>query len=149
VKALGGVAPGGDGGYLPPVSSPSGRPPALGLRHVALRVRDLPAAEDFFVRLLGYEVEWRPDPENVYLTRGDDNLALHRGDAGGPGALDHLGIFVPRAEDVDAWERWLEGAGATLKARPRTHRDGTRSLYVAGPEGIVVQLIHHPRAPAG
>ena len=49
------------------------RPPALGLRHVALRVRDLPRAEDFFVRFLGYAVEWRPDPENVYLTRGDDN----------------------------------------------------------------------------
>ncbi len=125
------------------------RPPALGLRHVALRVRDLPAAEDFFVRLLGYAVEWRPDPENVYLTRGDDNLALHRADAEGAGLLDHLGLFVPRAEDVDAWERWLEAAGATLKARARTHRDGTRSIYVAGPEGIVVQVIHHPRAPGG
>ncbi len=133
----------------PPATPASPRPPALGLRHVALRVRDLPAAEAFFVRVFGYDVEWRPDPENVYLTRGDDNLALHRADAGGPGLLDHLGLFVPRAEDVDAWERWLDAAGATLKARPRTHRDGTRSLYVAGPEGIVVQVIHHPRAPGG
>ena len=121
------------------------RPPSLGLRHAALRVRDLAAAEAFFTGLLGYRVAWRPDPENVYLVRDGDNLALHRaaaGPDGGPGLLDHLGLLVPRAEDVDAWERHLEAAGARLRARSRTHRDGSRSLYVEGPEGIVVQVIH-------
>ena len=122
-------------------------PPALGLRHVALRVRDLDAAERFFVDLLGYRVEWRPDGENVYLIRHRDNVALHRvGDASGPGLLDHVGILVERAEDVDAWASWLEARGAQLTARPRTHRDGARSLYLAGPEGLVVQIIHHPPA---
>ena len=124
------------------------RPPSLGLRHAALRVRDLAAAEDFFVRVLGYEVGWRPDPDNVYLRRAGDGVALHRDpDAGGgPGMLDHLGLFVARAEDVDAWERHLDACGATIVARPRTHRDGARSLYVAGPEGLVVQVLHHPAA---
>ena len=125
------------------------RPPSLGLRHAALRVRDLAAAEDFFVRVLGYEVGWRPDPDNVYLRRAGDDVALHRADPGtenGPGMLDHLGLFVERAEDVDAWERHLDAAGARLLARPRTHRDGARSLYVAGPEGLVVQVLHHPAA---
>lgn len=131
-------------------AAPGSRPPALGLRHVALRVADLAEAEDFFVRVLGYAVEWRPDPHNVYLTRGDDNLALHHADSSAApsarGLLDHLGLFVARAEDVDAWERWLDEVGARLVARARTHRDGARSLYVEGPEGIVVQVIHHPRA---
>ncbi len=105
--------------------------------------------EEFFVRVLGYEVEWRPDPENVYLRRDRDNVALHRvGDVNSPGLLDHLGILVARAEDVDAWERWLDAARAEIVARPRTHRDGARSLYVRGPEGIVVQVLHHPRALA-
>ena len=60
--------------------------------------------------------------------------------------LDHLGIFVARADDVDAWERHLDACGARILARPRTHRDGARSLYVAGPEGLVVQVLHHPAA---
>ena len=127
------------------------RPPSLGLRHAALRVRDLAAAEDFFVRVLGYEVGWRPDPDNVYLRSAGDDVALHRdpGAGSGPGMLDHLGLFVARAEDVDAWERHLDACGAAIVARPRTHRDGARSLYVAGPEGLVVQVLHHPAALAG
>ena len=120
-------------------------PPSLGLRHAALRVRDLAAAEAFFTGPLGYRVVWRPDPENVYLVREGDNLALHRAErVEAPGALDHLGILVPRREDVDAWERHLDAAGARIVARPRNHRDGTRSLYLEGPEGLVVQIIHHP-----
>jgi catechol 2,3-dioxygenase-like lactoylglutathione lyase family enzyme len=136
-------------------------PPSLGLRHAALRVSDLSAAEAFFVTALGYRVEWRPDPDDVYLTRDHDNVALHRAERsarappddgaraepGQPAALlDHLGILVARAEDVDAWERHLDEVGARIVARPRTHRDGARSLYVAGPEGIVVQILHHPAA---
>ncbi len=118
-------------------------PPSLGLRHAALRVRDLAAAEAFFTGALGYRVAWRPDPDNVYLVSEGDNLALHRTDRapGAEGALDHLGILVPRREDVDAWARHLEAGGARIAAAPRDHRDGTRSLYVEGPEGIVVQVI--------
>jgi hypothetical protein len=37
-------------------------------------------------------VVWEPDPDNVYLSSGTDNLALHRAPAGTTsGALDHLG----------------------------------------------------------
>lgn len=129
-----------------------GAPPALGLRHVALAVEDLAAAERFFVDLLGYAVEWRPDDENVYLTRSGDNVALHRRARAAratPGMLDHVGILVARAEDVDAWGAWLAEKGAHLLAEPRTHRDGARSLYVEGPEGLVVQILHHPPALVG
>ena len=49
-----------------------------GLRHVALFVPDLVVAEHFFVDLMGMTVEWRPDADNVYLTSGNDNLALHQ-----------------------------------------------------------------------
>jgi catechol 2,3-dioxygenase-like lactoylglutathione lyase family enzyme len=120
-------------------------PPALGVRHVALRFRDLERAERFFVDLLGYAVRWRPDPDNVYLARSGDDVALHRssGEAA-PGMLDHVGVLVPSADDVDRWSAWLEARGAALRARPRTHRDGARSLYLEGPEGLIVQILHLP-----
>ncbi len=62
------------------------RPPHLGLRHLALNVRDMAAMKAFYVGVLGFAVEWEPDPDNVYLTSGRDNLALHRADdCRGPG----------------------------------------------------------------
>jgi len=128
-------------------SRPARRPPLLGLRHVALVVADLAAAERFWVDILGYEVEWRPDPDNVYLRGGHDNLALHRGPVGRPqdGAaqLDHIGIAVAAADDVDAWAAHLGTHGVALKTQPKTHRDGSRSLYFHGPEQLLIQIIHH------
>jgi catechol 2,3-dioxygenase-like lactoylglutathione lyase family enzyme len=119
------------------------RPPLLGIRHVALFVADLGGAERFWVDVMGYEVEWRPDPDNVYLRGAHDNLALHRGGGGAGGPLDHIGIAVANAGDVDDWARHLEAHGVALKAAPRSHRDGSRSLYFQGPEGLLVQIIHH------
>lgn len=123
------------------------RPPTLGIRHIALRVLELDQVERFYVEMLGYRVEWRPDPDNVYLTSGADNLALHRlaGVAGGPAQpLDHFGIAVARAEDVDAWATHLKDRGVPLATEPRTHRDGARSFYLDDPAGNRLQIIHHP-----
>ena len=134
------------------------RPPHAGLRHLALNVRDLAAMKRFYVDLLGFAVEWEPDPDNVYLSSGIDNLALHRATGGSPapaggaaappaqasGALDHLGLIVRHAEDVDQWGAFLEANGVALKARPKTHRDGARSLYFQDPDGNSIQIIHHP-----
>jgi catechol 2,3-dioxygenase-like lactoylglutathione lyase family enzyme len=122
------------------------RPTHAGLRHLALNVRDLEAMQRFYVDLLGFEVEWAPDPDNVYLTSGTDNLALHRSDArrDTPGALDHLGLIVRTPDEVDRWAAFLEAHGVTLAARPRTHRDGARSCYFRDPDGNSVQIIHHP-----
>src|ERR1043166_166507 len=108
------------------------RPAHAGLRHLALHARDLDAMKRFYVDVLGFEVEWEPDPDNIYLSSGIDNLAFHRA----PGeplreadALDHLGLIVRTPEDVDAWAAFLESHGVAMDAAPRTHRDGARSCY--------------------
>ena len=122
--------------------------PILGLRHVALQVRDLPACERFYVELLGMRVEWRPDADNVYLTGGADNLALHRAtEAPADGAqqrLDHIGFMLGRIEHVDDWHTFLAAQGVAILKAPRTHRDATRSFYCLDPDGNTVQLIYHP-----
>lgn len=123
------------------------RPALLGIRHVALTVSNLEAAERFWVDVMGYTVEWRPDADNVYLRAGGDNLALHRGVYRAPvdesGQLDHIGLAVSKPEDVDAWAAFLTAHGIALRSPPRTHRDGSRSLYFHGPEDVLIQIIHH------
>ena len=125
------------------------RPEAtLGLRHVALQVHELEACERFYVELLGMRVEWRPDADNVYLSGGSDNLALHR--LHGPHAdssaqrLDHMGFMLKRIEQVDVWYEFLKSHGVRIAKEPRTHRDGARSFYCYDPDGNLVQLIYHP-----
>lgn len=115
------------------------------LWHAALRVRDLEACERFYTELLGLQVEWRPDADNVYLTSGRDNLALHR-DAGrgDGGALDHLGFVLSTPEAVDAWHALLVARGVVIAQGPKTHRDGSRSLYCRDPDGNLIQLLYHP-----
>ncbi len=126
--------------------SKAARPAHAGIRHLALNARDLDAMKRFYVELLGFDVEWEPDRDNVYLSSGSDNLALHRTTAAPAphSPLDHLGLLVRTAADVDAWAAFLESRGVALDARPRTHRDGARSLYFRDPDGNRVQIIHHP-----
>lgn len=123
--------------------------PTAGMRHVAIYVRQLEACEKFYVDLLGMQVEWRPDPDNVYLTSGNDNLALHRApeQANGSSAfqqLDHIGFFIDTPEGVDEWFEFLTANNVRMRNAPKTHRDGARSFYCYDPDGIVVQIIFHP-----
>jgi len=127
------------------MTTPADQVKPIGLRHAALRARDMRAMEGFYVDLLGFEVEWRPDPDNLYLTLRGDSLALHHAEAIAPrGALDHLGIAYRSAADVDATCRKLEAAGTRVVDAPRQHRDGAYSATVADPEGNHLQLICHP-----
>ena len=129
------------------------RPETLGaLWHVALQVRDLAACEKFYVDLLGMRVEWRTDADNVYLTSGRDNLALHRVDdapATSGQRLDHIGLVLPSAAAVDAWHAFLSSCGVPILQVPKTHRDGARSFYCRDPAGNTVQMIHHPPLVGG
>ena len=121
-------------------------PPSQGIRHIALNVRDIHQSEDFYCRVLGFKLEWKPDLGNVYLTSGNDNLALHVSKITDqqPGCLDHFGILVQRPEHVDEWAEYLKEQKIVLMAEPKTHRDGARSLYLKDPNGIVIQIIYHP-----
>lgn len=125
------------------------RPSAtIGMRHVALFVERFEETVAFYRDLLGMAVEWQPDPDNVYLTSGRDNLALHRYHGGErPPAgqrLDHIGFILARPEQVDEWHDYLVAHGVRVLKQPKTHRDGARSFYCLDPDGTVVQIIYHP-----
>jgi len=122
--------------------------PTTGMRHVALTVTDMELAEKFYVDLMGMNVEWRPDKDNVYLTSGNDNLALHKGEPGfavsGDQVLDHIGYILKTPEDVDDWYGFLKAHDIEMRTQPKTHRDGARSFYCFDPFGTTVQIIYHP-----
>ena len=122
--------------------------PMRGLRHVALYVKKFTECEYFYTQLLGMKIVWKPDADNLYLSSGDDNLALHRAPHDFIPAkhqhLDHIGFFLSKRDDIDAWHQFLLEHGVEIKASPKDHRDNTRSFYCADPDGNTVQMIFYP-----
>jgi pimeloyl-ACP methyl ester carboxylesterase/catechol 2,3-dioxygenase-like lactoylglutathione lyase family enzyme len=120
-----------------------------GLAHVALKVVKLEETVRFYQDVFGMRIVWQPDADNVYLSSGRDNLALHRTHA--PRAaqgsrLDHLGFFVDSAEHVFAIAGALSRNGIGVVRPPRRHRDGSCSLYLEDPDGNAVQVLFEPNA---
>lgn len=127
------------------------RPSHAGMRHVAINVLDLAKVEKFYIDLLGFDVEWRPDDTDLYLSSGVDNLALHKvEDIGGKAQkLDHIGIIVDQMDQVDQWYEFLTANDVRSANKPKTHRDGARSFYCFDPEDNVVQVMFHPPLSKG
>jgi catechol 2,3-dioxygenase-like lactoylglutathione lyase family enzyme len=125
--------------------------PIRGLRHLALNVADVPTSVEFYSSLFGMRVVWQPDPDNAYLSSGCDNLALHRAHADATQIgqrLDHLGFIVESPEDVDRAAEALAVRHIPLLHPPRTHRDGSRSLYCTDPDGNIIQILYEPTLSA-
>ena len=96
------------------------------------------------------DVVWEPDPQNVYLSSGCDNIAIHGVSHGFASTaeerqLDHLGFVVEDVERVRALEKEFVAKGVLIVHPFKVHRDGSASFYCADPDGIVIQLLYEPQ----
>jgi Lactoylglutathione lyase and related lyases len=96
------------------------------------------------------DVVWEPDPQNVYLSSGCDNLALHEVSqkfaTGTPEQqLDHFGFLVETIERVKELEREFQAKGVKIVHSFKIHRDGSASFYCSDPDGIVIQMLYEPQ----
>ncbi|QEG22482.1 VOC family protein [Mariniblastus fucicola] len=126
----------------------SERPTITGMRHVSLNFSNFDATLTFYTEVLGMQVEWQPDADNVFLTSGDDNFALQRRtdveNDESETRLDHIGFFVSNAAEVDRWHDFMKQADIAIERKPKTHRDGSRSFFVRDPDGTLIQMLYHP-----
>jgi catechol 2,3-dioxygenase-like lactoylglutathione lyase family enzyme len=123
-----------------------------GLRHLALRVRNIQVSQAFYERHFDMKLVWQPDPDNVYLSTGVDNLALHQVPAeefekfaASPHhPLDHLGFLMDSPESVNALFQEVSAQGVTIVHPPKQHRDGSFSFYLADPDSNTIQVLFEP-----
>jgi catechol 2,3-dioxygenase-like lactoylglutathione lyase family enzyme len=119
-----------------------------GMRHIALKVKEIRRSKVFYSENFGMKTVWEPDPENVYLSSGADNLALHQwpreAEPSTEQQLDHLGFVVESVEKVQELEKDFRARGVRIVHPFKLHRDGSASFYCADPDGIVIQLLYEP-----
>jgi catechol 2,3-dioxygenase-like lactoylglutathione lyase family enzyme len=120
-----------------------------GMRHVALKVKNVTQSKIFYQEILGMDVVWEPDAENVYLSSGCDNIAIHAVSANFAASaeekqLDHLGFIVESTERVKELEQEFIAKGVRIVHPFKAHRDGSASFYCADPDGIVIQMLYEP-----
>jgi catechol 2,3-dioxygenase-like lactoylglutathione lyase family enzyme len=120
-----------------------------GMRHVALKVRSAARSKKFYQDMFGMDVVWEPDPQNVYLSSGCDNIAIHEVSgifltSAEERQLDHLGFIIESVERVKQLEQEFRAHGVTIVHPFEVHRDGSASFYCADPDGIVIQMLFEP-----
>ena len=120
-----------------------------GMRHIALKVKDMTRSKNFYQSVLGMGIVWEPDPQNVYLSSGCDNIALHEvsekyAKSFVEQQLDHLGFVVESIDRVKGLEEEFRSQGVRIVHPFKIHRDGSASFYCADPDGILIQMLFEP-----
>jgi len=107
-----------------------------GLRHVALKTRDL-VNERFYVGILGMKVAFRAPPDMIFFrTSGADDLLnfvkTNRRLAPREG-LDHIGFKVSK-QDLKRLEAVLKNNRVSIEGRR-----GRSALYIRDPNGYAIE----------
>ncbi len=134
--------------------SPSSDTPQLGgVLETALYVDDLVTARDFYGETLGLELVTEVEGRHAFFRLGDgmllifdpvttveppapdDALPVPPHGATGPGHV----CFAVDADDLDAWNAWLERHGTPIEADFHWP-NGARSVYFRDPAGNSLEL---------
>ncbi|MCI5802303.1 MAG: VOC family protein [Oscillospiraceae bacterium] len=122
------------------------------LEHVALWVKDLERAKDFFIRYFGGRAGKRYENTRTgfcsYFISFEEGARLEimsgpAAEEGAPGAgagYAHAAFRAGSKEQVDALTRRLREDGFRVVSGPRVTGDGYYESCVEGPEGSLVEI---------
>jgi len=105
-----------------------------------LRVRELEASLDHYVRVLGFKVDWHEPGVMASVSRGRAGLMLCHGDQGNPGTWVWIGV-----SDAAALFAEYSGSGATIRMTPRNF-PWAYEMHVEDPDWHVLRFGSEPLA---
>lgn len=109
-----------------------------GLRHIALKTRDLKKTEEFYTGILGLKVAFRHPPGMIFLTTPGSNDLLNfvksAKPASGSQGLDHIGFRVTSAA-LKRMEKKLKESEVEIDGRR-----GKSAIYISDPNGYQIEF---------
>ncbi len=108
---------------------------AVGFEGVSpiLRVRSLSASIDYYVRKLGFKIDWQ-GPYVASVSRGKCHIFLSEGDQGNPGSWVWIGV-----EDADVLFNEYRASGAQVR-NPPTNYSWAYEMQVEDLDGNILRL---------
>ena len=103
-----------------------------------LRVRSVAASLDYYVRVLGFKVDWQ-HPNFASVSRGRCHIFLSEGDQGHPGGWVWIGVG-----DAEALCKEYEQSGAKIRNPPNNFA-WAYEMQVEDPDGNVLRFGSDPK----
>lgn len=119
--------------------------------HVTLVVSDVEASRQFYVGLLGLREVERPafdfdgawfqcGPVQIHVTLSDENSGLPGWADRNVGRASRGHHFAFQVDDVPQAVQLISNANVQIVAGPKGRPDGATQVYVADPDGHLVEL---------
>ncbi len=99
-----------------------------------LRVRSLSASTEYYVRVLGFKVDWQEPGIMASVSRGSCHIMLCEGDQGNPGTWVWIGV-----EDIEPLFQEYTSKGAKVRHLP-TNYEWAYEMQIEDPDGNVLRL---------
>lgn len=103
-----------------------------------LRVRSVQASIDYYVKVLGFEVDWHVEGSTASVSRDGHSIMLVEGSQGHPGTWVWIGV-----SDAATLFDEIRAKGATIRLAP-TNFPWVYEMQVEDPDGHVLRFGSDP-----
>lgn len=118
-----------------------------GIHHITLRVNRIEAAEDFYGRILGFElIRKMGQSMAVYRIGKEDTLVLVEAEtqydtSSRDFRVDHFGFYLDTPKQVDEMAEYFKENEVTILSGPANRKKG-RFIFVSDPDGNMIEFFH-------
>ena len=123
-----------------------------GIHHITIRVNRIAEAEDFYGRILGFELVRKLGKSMAVFRIGEqDTLVLVEAETSYDREsrdfrVDHFGFYLESKEQVDELAEHFVKHEVTILSGPANRKEG-RFIFVSDPDGNMIEFFHEEGYP--
>lgn len=118
-----------------------------GINHITIRVNRIDRSEEFYGKILGFELLRKMGQSMaVYKIGDEDTLVIVEAETSyDPNSrdfrVDHIGFYLDNTEQVDEMASYLRENEVTILSGPANRKKG-RFVFASDPDGNLIEFFH-------